>query len=168
MTRTDFEQSEYCTAIREEYETYENYMAEDFGIMYPQNYGVFSLIDAKEMTRRYANSVAPTKAGGTLYKFPALHYGATVGYEADGLETGKWWLSDVTDGVEFMADATLAKVAAAQTKMGTAVLANNAYRWFGRRYNAGYSWIFSGTSGTLNSINVASRFRVRAVTLLEI
>lgn len=182
VKRSCFEDStaegyEYCDALREKYDTYEDYMA-DQCVLYPQKYGVFSLMDAKEMTAKYGNATAPKKGGGTMFKFPALHYGATVGYDIDGMEVGDWWLSDVTDGMEFMTDegyttgintnAVKQKYNHSIAKMGGSQVMNNASRWFGRRYDSGYAWFFYGTSGYLGHRHVAYSLIVQAVTLVEI
>lgn len=183
VKRSCFEDStdagyEYCAALRAKYDTYEDYMA-DQCVLYPQKYGVFSLIDAKTMTEKYGNVTAPTKSGGTMYKFPALHYAATIGFtDVDGLEVGDWWLSDVTDGMEYMADegyttgiatnAVKQKYNQSIAKMGGSQVMNNAYRWFGRRYGSNTAWHFGGNNGYLNSNGVGNSFLVQAVTLLEL
>lgn len=167
----------YCADLRAKYGTYEAYMA-DQCVMYPQKYGAFAMIDAKEMTAKYGNATAPTKGGSTMYKFPALHYGATKAYDSDGLRAGDWWLSDITDGMEYMADegyttginaaAVKQKYNHSIAKMGGTQVLNNAYRWFGRRYSSAYAWFFYGDSGTLNNGYVSSSLLVQAVTLLDV
>ena len=135
------------------------------------------MIDAKEMTAKYGNATAPTKGGSTMYKFPALHYGATKEYDADGLRAGDWWLSDITDGMEYMTDegyttginaaAVKQKYNHSIAKMGGAQVLNNANRWFGRRYNSINAWVFGG-SGILNNNGVSNGYLVQAVTLLDV
>ena len=137
--------------------------------MWPHpDYGVFSLMDAKEMTRRYANVKFYKKNGDEAWKFPALHYGATVGYGTGKFAVGNWWLSDVTDGTEYMDDTVIAKLQDAQTRMGTTVIANNVNRWFARRGNANNAWIFSGSYGTLSYTSVYYTIRCQAVTLIDL
>ena len=111
-----------------------------------------------------------TKKDGTTtdWKFPALHYGLTVGYGSGAFATGRWHLSDITDGMEYMSDAPFKKIVEAQTRMNTTVLTNSPNRWFARRSNASYAWLFIGTSGTLYYINVPNSYRCRAVTLYTV
>lgn len=165
---TSFNTSSYCADLRTFYGTYENYIKAN-KVMWPHpDYGVFSLMDAKEMTRRYANAKFYKKNGDEAWKFPALHYGATVGYGTGKFAVGNWWLSDVTDGTEYMDDTVIAKLQDAQTRMGTTVIANDAPRWFARRYDANNAWFFSGTNGSLSYRNVTNTFSCQAVTLINL
>ena len=165
---TSFNTSAYCADLRAAYGNYKNYIAMN-KVMWPHpDYGAFSLMDAKEMTRRYANVKFYKKNGDEAWKFPALHYGATVGYGTGRFAAGNWWLSDITDGMEYMDDTVIAKLQDAQTRMGTTVIANNVNRWFARRYNASYAWYFGGGSGTLNTYSVTGTLRCQAVTLIDL
>ena len=168
----------YCADLRAKYGTYEAYMA-DQCVMYPQKYGVFALMDAKAMTAKYGNATAPTKGGSTMYKFPALHYGATKEYDCDGLRAGDWWLSDITDGMEYMTDkgyvtginanAVKQKYNHSIAKLGGTQVLNNATRWFGRRYNSDYAWNFGGNNGDLYGYSYVNNSNlVQAVTLLDV
>ena len=165
---TSFNTSSYCADLRAFYGTYENYIRAN-KVMWPHpDYGVFSLMDAKEMTRRYANVKFYKKNGDEAWKFPALHYGATVGYGTGKFAVGNWWLSDVTDGTEYMDDTVIAKLQDAQTRMGTTVIANNVRRWFARRYGADDAWVFSGNNGNLTNGYVNGTYRCQAVTLIDL
>ena len=165
---TSFNTSAYCADLRAAYGNYRNYITMN-KVMWPHpDYGVFSLMDAKEMTRRYANVKFYKKNGDEAWKFPALHYGATVGYGTGRFAAGNWWLSDITDGMEYMDDTVIAKLQDAQTRMGTTVIANNVNRWFARRYSAGSAWYFGGGSSNLASSTVSATVRCQAVTLIDL
>jgi len=164
----DFNTNAFCADIRAAYGTYEKYIEICFATMYPQKYGVFSLMDAKSMTEKYGKSYTLKKNGDVLYKFPAIYYGTTVGYGNGELAQGNWWLTDITDGMELYEDETCNILRASQESAGASKIVNNAYRWLCRRYSVGYAWYFSGNSGTLNSSYVSAAYRVAAVTLLTI
>ena len=169
VNKTSFDTSAYCADLRAAYGTYRNYLAHSMVLFPAPKYGVFKLPDADEMTRRYANKTFTKKDGVTTdYKFPALHYGATIGYGTGKFAVGKWHLSDVPEGVLYMEDTTMAKLAEAQTRMNTTVLTNAASRWFARRFNANYAWHFIQTNGNLFYNNVTSAPRCRACTLLTL
>ena len=169
VNKTAFETSDYCANLRSFYKTYHNYMAMNM-VRWPHpKRGVFDLIDADEMTRRYAALTFTKKDGTTIdWKFPALHYGLTVGYGTGVFAVGNWHLSDVPDGMEYMSDEPFAKLVEAQTRMNTTVLTNSAHRWFARRNGSSNAWYFNGTPGTLNTTTVSSALRCRAVTLLPV
>ena len=161
-----FENSPYCQLLRDTYGTYDTYIERNM-VAYPQQYGAFLLPHASVLCGKYADLTAPTKDGGTKFKFPAMHGAYGVGYDAEGLEQGSWWLSDIHDGAEYMDDATLRIIAKTQSKMGIAVTSNSSTRWFCQRNNASNAWSFSGTSGHLNG-GVSGTLVGQAVTLLKI
>lgn len=167
VNENSFNTSEYCADLRTAYGTYENYLKQNMVLQY-QKYGVFGLMDAEEMTTRYGNATAPKKDGTTVYKFPALHHGASVGYGNGKFAVGKWHLSDVDEGLMYMSDEVLEKIADAQTRMGTTVLANNVNRWFARRYNGNGAWYFDGNDGNLILNGVYGTSRCQAVTLSDL
>ena len=169
VTKAAFETSAYCADLRAFYKTYHNYMAMNM-VRWPHpKRGVFDLIDADEMTRRYGAASFTKKDGTTTdWKFPALHYGLTIGYGSGVFAVGRWHLSDVTEGMEYMSDEPFAKLVEAQTRMNTTVLVNNASRWFARRLSANGAWFFGGYGGTLTYSDVVSASRCRAVTLLSV
>lgn len=168
VNKTSFQTSQYCADLRAYYGTYEAYIAANTP-MWPQtSYGVFKLIDADEMTRRYASKTFTKKDGTTVdWKFPALHSALSVGYGSGKYAQGKWHLSDVTDACEYMEDSVLAKLQEAQRRMSTTVITNSVTRWFARRSYAYYAWYFSGTNGNLYTINVLNANRCQAVTLSD-
>ena len=169
VTRTAFEESQYCADLRAHYATYEEYVSWQMTLWPHPDYGVFKMIDADEMTRRYANATFTKKDGETVaYKFPALHTAVSVGYGSGKFAAGKWHLSDVTDGVEYMRDETMAKLNEAQRRMGTELTTNSVTRWFARRYSAFNAWYFYATCGFITSNYVYYAYRCQAVLLFEI
>ena len=92
----------------------------------------------------------------------------SVGYGSGKFAAGKWHLSDVTDGVGYMRDETMAKLNEAQRRMGTELTTNSVIRWFARRYNAYSAWFFNGTNGLIYATTVSGAYRCQAVLLFEI
>ena len=165
---SEFETSQYCADLRAAYKTYEEYLEKCYIVVCPQKFGCFSLPDGKAMAERYAQKTAPTKDGGTKYKFPALYYGYSRSYGVAGLDFGDWHLPDVLEGTQLMKDACIDALAPSITKMGTTAIDNSTHRWFAQRCNVYGAWFFSGGSGTLNYHYVYNAYRVQAVALLEI
>ena len=104
---SEFENSQYCAGLRAAYKTYEEYLEKCYAVVCPQKYGCFSLPDGATMAERYARKTAPTKDGGTKYKFPALYYGYNRSYGVAGLDFGDWHLPDVLEGTQLMKDACI-------------------------------------------------------------
>lgn len=165
---SEFANSEYCANLRAAYATYEEYLEKCYMVVYPQKYGCFSLPSGKAMAEKYARMTAPTKAGGTKYKYPALYYGYTKSFGVDGLDFGDWYLPGVAEGTMLMKDETLSALAPSISKMGTIAVNNSARRWFAQRCNVYTAWFFYGDYGGLGSYNVNGSYRCQAVALLEI
>ena len=165
---SEFESSQYCADIRAAYKTYEEYLEKCYIVVFPQKYGCFSLPSGKELTMKYALKTAPTKDGGTKYKFPALYYGYNRTYGVDGLDFGDFYLPGVFEGTQLMKDACINTLAPSVTKMGTTAINNSTNRWWAQRYNVNYAWFFSGYNGYLYSSGVNYAYRCQAVALLEI
>jgi hypothetical protein len=163
-----FETSEYCADLRAAYKTYEEYLEKCYAVVCPQKFGCFSLPDGKAMAERYAQKTAPTKDGGTKYKFPALYYGYNRSYGVAGLDFGDWHLPDVLEGTQLMKDACINTLTPSITKMGTTAVNNSTHRWFATRYNVNDAWLFGGYDGILGYTNVNYALRSQAVALLEI
>ena len=163
-----FDSSEFCANLRATYATYEEYLEKCYMVAYPQKYGCFALPSGKAMAEKYARMTAPTKAGGTKYKYPALYYGYNKSFGVDGLDFGDWYLPGVAEGTMLMKDETLVALAPSISKMGTTAVNNSTYRWFAERYGVYYAWPFSGASGLLYSGVVSNSLRCQAVALLNI
>ena len=165
---SEFAGSEYCANLRAAYATYEEYLEKCYCVVYPQKYGCFALPSGKAMAEKYARMTAPTKDGGTKYKYPALYYGYAKSFGVDGLDFGDWFLPGVAEGTMLMRDETLAALAPSITKMGTTAINNSSHRWFAERYSVGYAWVFNGIGGFLFNDNVYYGFRAQAVALLNL
>ena len=165
---SEFANSEYCANLRAAYATYEEYLEKCYMVVYPQKYGCFALLSGKAMAEKYARMTAPTKAGGTKYKYPALYYGYAKSFGVDGLDFGDWYLPGVAEGTMLMKDETLAVLAPSISKMGTTAINNSTHRWWAERCNVNTACFFSGSGGTLSYYDVFNSPRCQAVALLEI
>jgi hypothetical protein len=165
---SEFASSQYCADLRAAYGSYEEYLEKCYAVVCPQKYGCFALPDGVTMAERYARKTAPTKDGGTKYKYPALYYGYNRTYGVDGLDFGDWHLPGVLEGAELMKDACLAALAPSITKMGTTAINNSTSRWWAERCNVYFAWFFNGGSGNLSSGNVYNAYRAQAVALLKL
>ena len=165
---SEFASSQYCADLRAAYKTYEEYLEKCYMVVFPQKYGSFALPGGKELTMKYALMSAPTKDGGTKYKFPALYYGYNRTYGVDGLDFGDWYLPGVYEGTQLMKDECINTLAPSITKMGTAAINNSTSRWFAERYNVSTARVFNGSNGVLYDDGVGHTYRCQAVALLEI
>ena len=156
MKLSEFQSSQYAADIRAYYKTYEAYLRGEFGIQALMKVGAFALPDGEAMTTKYGPLTAPTKAGSTKAKFPALNWAY--------LQNGHLW--DVTEGVLMMEDTNLAVINATQTKAGKVTLANSSYRWFAERCYVYYAWFFNGANRNLYYTNVTDAYQVGAIALL--
>lgn len=156
MKLSEFQSSQYAADIRAYYKTYEAYLRGEFGILSQLKVGAFKLPDGEFLTNKYGPMLAPTKAGSTKAKFPAMNWAYNQG--------GHLW--DVDEGVLMMEDKNLATINAMQTKVGKVTLSNASSRWFCQRYYVHLAWGFGGSSRNLYSTSVTSTYQGGAVSLL--
>lgn len=168
VTLEAFNTSAYCALLRETYKTYENYINSEYTILWPQNFGMLRLPSGKELTMKYALASAPTKAGGTKYKFPFFYYCYNRTYNVAGLSLGDWFAPGVVEGIHMMNDSNRAIINSTATKMGNQSIPNSTSRWFAQRYNVNTAWFFHGSYGYLSNNSVINAFRAQAVALLDI
>lgn len=168
MSEAAYNSSQYAAAIRAYYPTYEDYLRGEFGIEYPQLFGCFGLPRAIELSAKYGLLTAPTKAGETKYKRPALAWaaGLTPMQGADG-DTYPFYLWGVQEGVLVHDDDNLAIINDCQTKANKTTLANSSSRWFAQRSNVVNAWVFNGYDRTLDYGNVYSTRQCGAVSLFK-
>lgn len=168
VNKTAFEENQYCDLLRAEYENYTSYI-ESFRIHWPQRFSVFSeTFDAAMLTKTYGNLTAPTKAGSTKYKFPALHWALTVGHVGvKGCEPGELNLWGADDGLTLFSDEGLRGLNSVQSKAGKTTLANSSSRWFAQRCSVNGAWYFNGKYRMLYYTSVCYTTQVGAVTLLK-
>ena len=157
MKLTEFQSSQYAADIRAYYKTYEAYLRGEFGILEQMKTGAFALPDGEYLTAKYGPMMAPTKAGSTKAKFPALNWAHNQG--------GHLW--DIEEGVLMMEDANFAIINSTQTKAGKVVLSNASLRWFAQRYYVYNAWFFGGAHRTLTNNFVYNAYQVGAVSLLK-
>jgi len=167
VTRAAFNSSEYCALLRETYGTYENYIEKEYKVECPQKLGAFSLPDGQALTAKYGPMLAPTKAGSTKAKYPALNWAYNVAYNADGLRTGSWHLWDVREGCIIMDDANNAAINTTRAAQGLTQISNATYRWFAQRCYVFSAWFFYGYTGNLDGGDVYNAYQAGAVTLLK-
>ena len=168
VKKTAFDSSPYCQLLRDTYGTYQEYIHREYCLQYPQKLGAFSLPSGKELTAKYALMTAPTKAGSTKHKYPALWYGYNKSFGVDCLDFGDWYLPGVAEGTMLMRDETLTALSPSISKMGTTTINNSTYRWFAQRSYVYTAWIFLGYYGALGTNHVNTALRCQAVALLEI
>lgn len=160
VNKSSFDSSSYCKLLRQTYADYESYIRENYGVLYPQSYGVFnteSIPDGKTTTYAYNDS-----------EHPAFQYCASVGYGVDGLAAGDWFMAGVQEGCELMEDSTLALVASTMSKFGGSAPNNSSSRWFAQRGSSNDAWSFNGSYGGLDSNLCTYEFTVQAVALLKV
>ena len=168
VKKADFDTSPYCQLLRDTYGTYQEYIHREYRLQYPQKLGVFSMPSGKELTAKYGPMTAPTKAGGTKYKYPALYYGYNKSFGVIGLDFGDWYLPGVAEGAMLMRDETIAALAPSISKMGTTAVNNSTGRWFAQRCSVYTAWSFSGDYGSLGAYRVPGTYRAQAVAILKI
>ena len=168
MKLSEFQSSQYAAEIRAYYKTYDAYLHGEFDILTPQKFGAFNLQSGKELTEKYASHTAPTKNGGTKYKFPAFRFCGNRSYSIEGLGAGSWFLPGVQEGLQLMNDDSLSMFNRTASKMALPLIGKSTYRWLAQRSSVSNAWYFNGSYGTLYTLNASSAYTAQAVALLKI
>lgn len=97
-SREAFGNSDYCSALREAYASYEDYVAGEYMLRVPAMSGAH-LRDGKEVTALLASRKGTAVRGSDEPLYPAAalaaSYGVTAESQETGLEAGAWWLPDI-------------------------------------------------------------------------
>lgn len=159
MLLSEFNDSEYAADIRAHYKTYIAYLRGEFGLASPQKLGPFRLQDGEYLTQKYGPMMAPTKAGGTKAKYPALNWAY--------LQGGHLW--GVDDGEIILEDNRLAVINATQAQAGKYTISPASNRWFAQRSGVNVAWYSYGSTRMLTyySFSVYYAYQVVAVALLS-
>jgi hypothetical protein len=171
VSKTQFEENQYCADLRDAYGTFENYI-ESVMLAWPSDEGnqVYMNGTGKEYTELLAARKHKNLSGTEIATYPAATYSFGIGYEAEGLEEGNWYMPDVIDFLEIFKDMKVDGtdiINATQKRATGSAFSLSVARWLPARYSTNHAWnIF--TNGASNLINFYGTYRACAVTLLTL
>ena len=171
VSKTQFEENQYCADLRDAYGTFENYI-ESVMLAWPSDEGnqVYMNGTGKEYTELLAARKHKNLSGTETATYPAATYSAGIGYEAEGLEEGNWYMPDAIEFFEIFNDMKVDGtdiVNATQKRATGSAFSLSVSRWLPSRYSYINAWpiYYSGAS----SDNLFySNGRACAVTLLTL
>ena len=171
VNKTAFENSEFCSKLREKYKTYEPYLQQNMA-KYPSERGYLSHLNGKENTDILRQPMWTDADGAKKPAYPAAY--EAYSYTPAGLPAGaaplfgkgNWYLPSGRE-VYLMING--------RTKQGNDFvnrilqgmkgksLRYNSYLWASTQYGAGYAVFFNGNTGDLNTNPKFIQYSMRPV-----
>lgn len=171
VSKTQFEENQYCADLRDAYGTFENYI-ESVMLAWPSDEGnqVYMNGTGKEYTELLAARKHKNLSGTEIATYPAATYSFGIGYEAEGLEEGNWYMPDAIEFLEIFKDMKVDGtdiINATQKRATGSAFSLSAARWLPACYNSVNAWkSYNGGASTADGISFANS--ACAVTLLTL
>lgn len=171
VSKTQFEENQYCADLRDAYGTFENYI-ESVMLAWPSDEGnqVYMNGTGKEYTELLAARKHKNLSGTETATYPAATYSNGIGYEAEGLEEGNWYMPDAIEFFEIFNDMKVDGtdiVNATQKRATGSAFSLSVARWLPARNSSTSAW-YINSSGASASSSFLSNSRACAVTLLTL
>lgn len=171
VSKTQFEENQYCADLRDTYGTFENYI-ESVMLAWPSDEGnqVYMNGTGKEYTELLAARKHKNLSGTETATYPAATYSIGIGYEAEGLEEGNWYMPDAIELFEIFNDMKVDGtdiVNATQKRATGSAFSRSGARWLPARNNNYNAW-YINSYGTSYYYNFINNIRACAVTLLTL
>ena len=171
VSKTQFEENQYCADLRDAYGTFEKYI-ESVILAWPSNEG--NQVNMNGTGKEYTELLVARKhknlSGTEIATYPAATYSSGVGYEAEGLEEGNWYMPDAIEFFEIFKDMKVDGtdiVNATQKRATGSAFSLSVARWLPARNSANSAWSISNL-GASYSYTFFSGYRACAVTLLTL
>jgi hypothetical protein len=171
VSKTQFEENQYCADLRDAYGTFENYI-ESVMLAWPSDEGnqVYMNGTGKEYTELLAARKHKNLSGTEIATYPAATYSIGIGYEAEGLEEGNWYMPDAIEFLEIFKDMKVDEtdiINATQKRATGYAFSLSVARWLTARSSYNTAWYIAG-SGASGDYSFYPSFRACAVTLLTL
>ena len=171
VSKTQFEENQYCADLRDTYGTFENYI-ESVMLAWPSDEGnqVYMNGTGKEYTELLAARKHKNLSGTETATYPAATYSIGIGYEAEGLEEGNWYMPDAIEFFEIFNDMKVDGtdiVNATQKRATGSAFSLSVARWLPSRSSHYSAWYIYNYGASYNS-NFIANSRACAVTQYDV
>ena len=171
VSKTQFEENQYCADLRDAFGTFEKYI-ESVMIAWPSNEGYQVNMNGtgKEYTELLSARKHKNLSGTEIATYPAATYSSGVGYEAEGLEEGNWYMPDAIEFFEILKDMKADGtdiINATQKRATGSAFSLSVTRWIPAIASPNLAWLIS-SNGASNLSYFNYNSRACAVTLLTL
>lgn len=154
VSKTQFEENQYCADLRDAYGTFEKYI-ESVMLAWPSNEGnqVSMNGTGKEYTELLAARKHKNLSGTEIATYPSATYSSGVGYEAEGLEKGNWYMPDAIEFFEIFKDMKVDGtdiINATQKRATGSAFSLSVARWLPARYSNYNAWSINNYGASYN------------------
>lgn len=172
VSKTQFEENQYCADLRDAYGTFEKYI-ESVMLAWPSDEG--NQVNMNRTGKEYTELLAARKhnnlSGTETATYPAATYSYGIGYEAEGLEKGNWYMPDAIEFFEIFKDMKVDGtdiINATQKRATGSAFSLSVARWLPARYSSNYAWNITNSGASTNYFTFNNNNRACAVTLLTL
>ena len=173
VNRTAFEDSEYCSALREAYPDYKSYLRGEHMLRFPGSCPPL-LVDGEETTSLLAAKKGTAVRGADEPLFPAALRASQFDAGAEGFGAGMWHLPSVEEIVLLMrhrrfnaADEAPDPVNDTLKEMGkTTLYANGVWAWTCCEHSVSFAFYYFGSIGLVFTSSKYNTNSVRPVSAL--
>lgn len=171
VSRTQFEENQYCADLRATYGTFEKYI-ESIMLKWPSSEGAQAALDGTGKDNTYLlDEQSHHLLNGTETKdYPAAAWVAAKSFDAEGLGAGAWYMPDIIEMLDIFwpmkvdgSDALNMSVNALTGSPRSVAVA----RWSPARYSTSSAW-FLYSNGTFTSSSFYYPYRACCVALLDL
>ena len=176
VNRNAFNTSDYCSALRSIYSTYEDYLYSRM-VINPYPRGIFDGSTGMSNTLALCEKTYTASDGNKKYKYPAARFCSQIGYDSDGLTQGNWYLPSVSELLRLyeqltygLSGITIDKadvINRSLNAIGGTVQNVASYRWSCSRCSGFYAWD-CGYAGSVSGSDFCGLFFAVPVLALKI
>ena len=171
VSRTQFEENQYCADLRATYGTFEKYI-ESIMLKWPSSEGAQAALDGtgKENTYLLDEQSHHLLDGTETKDYPAAAWVAAKSFDAEGLGAGAWYMPDIIEMLDIFgpmkvdgSDALNMSVNALTGSPRSVAVA----RWSPARTSTYNAWKLS-SNGNFGASNFSDTYRACCVALLDL
>jgi len=178
VSRTQFNENQYCGLLRDAYGTYEKYI-ESLMIKYPTVRGLvgYEHGNVRKWNDLLKNRTHKKLDGSVIPTFRPFNYAATLNINTKGMTSGNWYvpgieeqywmMKDLTYGLSGITTSNCDKFNQSLSKLSGSLVSIAASRWVAVRSNHRSAWYFYN-AGYFYGYNFYGGYRLSVVCALSI
>lgn len=177
VSKTQFENNQYCQLLRDEYETYEKYI-ESLMLKYPTlKRGIGKeLNNSAAWNKLLSNKTHKNINGVIVPTFKPFYWANTITFNSKGIEQGDWYVPSAYELYEIVKDIKYGLTGVSLqnsdlfnrtlNKMGGTPVSCSQHRWSVVRSGYRNAWCFGSAGSFIGNLSFYNSFRVSAVSLV--
>ena len=176
VSRTQFNENQYCVLLRNEYGTFENYIKSVMlnSLTIKRGLGI-EFNKSLEWTKTLAVKKYNNLSGVETFEFPIHKWAQSININSEGFEAGTWYLpnvlemykinKDITYGLSGITTSNCDLLNKTLNKLGGNLLNITQYKWINARRHSNNAWLLI-TTGNFYANSIQNSIRAVACQFL--